>query len=93
VDKNSAPILGTAIPKRYARAAVMRNVLKRLIRYVATRHAAALGSGVWLVRLLAPFSRTEFRSADSARLRQAVLQELDRLFSGALAVSQHPVRP
>ena len=56
--------LGCVVPKRHARRAVTRSLLKRQIRGAFDRHAAALAGGLWLVRLRAPFRRpTEFVSA------------------------------
>jgi ribonuclease P protein component len=45
------------------------------------RHAASLARGLWLVRLRAPFARTDFAAADSAALRAAVRAELNQLFA------------
>lgn len=72
--------LGCVIPKRHARRAVTRNLLRRQIRAVMERHAEQLQPGLWLVRLRRPFAPAEFRSADSARLRVAARTELDSVF-------------
>jgi ribonuclease P protein component len=74
--------LGCIVPKRHARRAVTRSLLKRQIRAAFERHAAALPGGLWLVRLRAPFSATEFVSARSPRLASAARTELDRLLAG-----------
>ena len=75
--------LGCVVPKRHARRAVTRSLLKRQIRGAFRRHAAALPGGLWLVRLRAPFSATEFVSARSVALATAAHEELDRLLSRA----------
>ncbi len=71
--------LGTVVPKRLARRAVTRNLLRRQIRSAFERHARRLGVGCWLVRLRAPFPVTQFPSAASAALRDAAGAELDQL--------------
>ena len=73
------------VPKRHARRAVTRNLIKRQIRTAALRVHAGLPEGMWLVRLRQPFAVTAFPSAASQALRQAVRAELDRLFQKAAA--------
>ena len=70
---------GCVVPKRHARRAVTRSLLKRQIRGALHRHVAALPAGLWLVRLRAGFSTTEFVSARSAALADAAAAELDGL--------------
>ncbi len=88
VDDSPVPVmtsafwLGCVVPKRHARRAVTRTLLKRQIRVAFERHAAALPGGLWLVRLRAPFAPTEFVSAQSALLAAAARTELDRLLAG-----------
>ncbi|MBE0548655.1 MAG: ribonuclease P protein component [Rubrivivax sp.] len=77
--------LGCVVPKRHARRAVTRNLLKRQMRGAFHRHAAALAGGLWLLRLRAPFPATEFVSARSAALAAAAHDELDRLLARAAA--------
>ena len=84
--RSSTPIwIGAVVPKRLAKRAVTRSLLKRQIYAAATRHREALAPGLWIVRLRAPFDRKEFPSAASAALRRAARTELDRLLIGALA--------
>lgn len=74
--------LGTVVPKRHARRAVTRNLIKRQIRACAERMDAGmhpLAPGLWVVRLRAPFDRSEFASPASAALRQGARRELDAL--------------
>ena len=73
--------LGYVVPKRHARRAVTRSLLKRQIRSVFQRHAAALPKGLWLVRLRQPFAPAEFVSACSPALRAAARTELEGLLT------------
>jgi len=75
--------IGCVVPKRHARRAVTRNLLKRQIRASFVHHADRLPGGMWLVRLRAGFAATEFISARSAALAQAARLELDGLLSRA----------
>lgn len=74
---------GILIPKRHARLAATRNLLRRQIRAAILRHQYQLASGMWLVRLRAPFARSDYISATSAALRSAARDELDGLFTRA----------
>ena len=85
---NAAPVpgaqawLGVVVPKRHARRAVTRTLLKRQIRAAALRldaDEAPLQAGLWVVRLRAPFDRAAFPSAASDALRGAARGELDAL--------------
>lgn len=80
-DSCSARWIGCVVPKRHARRAVTRSLLKRQIRASFERHAVRLSAGLWLVRLRAGFAATEFISARSAALTQAARAELDSLLS------------
>ncbi len=71
------------VPKRQARRAVTRNLLKRQMRESFRRHAAGLPMGLWLLRLHAGFAKGEFVSAGSSALADAVRGELDRLLTAA----------
>ena len=75
--------LGAVVPKRHARRAVTRSLLRRQIYAAGGRHAAALARGLWIVRLRAPFDRSGFTSAASPALRRAARAELDELFCAA----------
>ncbi len=76
--------LGTVVPKRHARRAVTRNLLKRQMRAVMLAHGPALPPGLWVLRLKSPFDRTQFRSASSDALRVAARDELALLLQRAL---------
>lgn len=71
------------VPKRHARRAVTRNLIKRQIRHAFERHEATLPKGLWLVRLRRVFSPSEFMSARSERLAEAARVELEELLRRA----------
>jgi ribonuclease P protein component len=68
--------LGLVVPKRHARRAVTRTLLKRQIRSALAEGEAMLPVGLWVVRLRAPFDRSVFPSAASQALRRVARQEL-----------------
>ena len=74
--------LGAVVPKRHARRAVTRSLLKRQIR-AAVAHQDHLDEGLWVVRLRAPFAREEFPSAASHALAAAARAELDAVLLAA----------
>lgn len=92
--------LGAVVPKRHARRAVTRSLVKRQVRAAAERVVVSgdavpasaalpqgeggLPGGLWIVRLRAPISRDAFPSAASEALRSALRGELDALFAAAL---------
>jgi ribonuclease P protein component len=71
--------LGCLVPKRHARRAVTRSLLKRQMRAAAERHADTLAPGLWLLRLRSGFATSQFPSASSDALREAARRELDTL--------------
>jgi ribonuclease P protein component len=71
--------LGVIVPKRFARRAVTRTLVKRQIRYGVGRYAHTLPPGLWVVRLRAGFDQTGFASAASQALRAAVRREVEHL--------------
>lgn len=75
--------LGLVVPKRYARHAVTRNLIKRQMRAQATGNQHRLQPGQWLVRLRAPIDLRLFTSAASERLRSAMRDELALAFEKA----------
>jgi len=75
---------GVVVPKRHARKATTRNLLRRQIRGAMARHHTRLARGMWLVRLRVPFDPKDFKSA-SAALRSAARAELDGLLLRAAA--------
>jgi ribonuclease P protein component len=83
--------LGAVVPKRHARRAVTRNLIKRQIRGVMAACLAgregerepALPHGLWVVRLRSPFDLKTWPSAASDALRQAARAELAQLLDRA----------
>jgi ribonuclease P protein component len=71
--------LGCVVPKRHAKRSVTRSLFKRQMRSVFEKHAASLPTGLWLLRLSQGFLVTDFVSARSPALAQAVRLELDAL--------------
>jgi len=82
--------LGSVVPKRLARRAVTRNLVKRQIR-AAFAAAGALPPGLWVVRLRAPIDRREFVSASSDALRLVLREELVRIV-GKLTAAPTPAK-
>jgi ribonuclease P protein component len=74
--------LGFVVPKRWARRAVTRNLIRRQMREAARRHEQriVIGASV-LLRQRAALDGARLRSAASAAMREAVRAELDLLFS------------
>lgn len=75
--------LGIAVPKRHAREATTRNLIRRQIRSVARACEPTLLQGLWLVRLRCAFDRRRFRSAASVTLRNTARDELLALMQRA----------
>jgi ribonuclease P protein component len=83
--------LGAVVPKRHARRAVTRNLIKRQIRGAMAAclagpeggHEPALPHGLWVVRLRSPFDIKIWPSAASDALRQAARAELAQLLDRA----------
>lgn len=75
--------LGAVVPKRHARRAVTRTLIKRQIRVAMARHAEHLAAGLWVVRLRSPFDRVRFTSAASEHLKRAASAELEQVLTAA----------
>jgi ribonuclease P protein component len=79
--------LGAVVPKRHARRAVTRSLIKRQIRAALLRRdspgAPGLRPGLWVVRLRAPFDPAAHPRAASESLRRACGGELDALLVAA----------
>ncbi len=78
--------VGAVVPKRHARRAVTRSLLKRQIYAAAERHRDQLAPGLWIVRLRSPFESARFASAASPALRRSARAELDALLAAAVAL-------
>ena len=85
--------LGLVVPKRHAKRAVTRTLLKRQIRAVAADCGAALPVGLWVVRQRSPFDPALFPSAASTALRDAARAELRGLFERAARGERDAWRP
>ena len=72
--------LGAMTPKRCARRAVTRNAIRRQIYALGEQLDPPLEGRAYLVRLRSAYSPTQFPSARSDALRQAVRAELIQLF-------------
>ncbi len=77
--------LGCVVPKRHARRAVTRTLLKRQVRSAFQQLGPSLPAGLWLVRLRAPFSKQDFISARSTLLATAARMELEALLARVVA--------
>jgi ribonuclease P protein component len=73
--------LGAMIPKRFAKRAVTRNAIKRLIYNVTQQIESDLPMGAYVVRLRSGFSKGQFPSATSDALKRAVRAELFTLMA------------
>lgn len=76
--------IGAMVPKRWAKRAVTRNLIKRQIYNVARCFETKLPQAAHVVRLRAAFDRKQFASASSDQLKTAVRSEIELLFSQAL---------
>ena len=77
------PVIGALLPKRWAKRAVTRNAIKRQIFQVVQEFENLLAGFAYVVRLRQAFDRTQFVSASSSALKDAVRQELLGLFRTA----------
>jgi ribonuclease P protein component len=73
-------MLGALTPKRWAKRAVTRNLIRRQIHAVSREFVGRLPPTAYVVRLRAAFNPQTFVSASSDVLKQAVREELKQLF-------------
>jgi ribonuclease P protein component len=85
--------LGLVVPKRHAKRAVTRTLVKRQIRNVAAACAPQLEPGLWVVRQRSPFDPKQYPSAASDALKEAARQELRALFDRAVRGERDHVKP
>ncbi len=85
--------LGLVVPKRHARRAVTRTLVKRQIRNVAAACAPQLEPGLWVVRQRSPFDPKQYPSAASEALKEAARVELRALFERAVRGERDRVKP
>lgn len=74
--------LGAMVPKRWAKRAATRNLIRRQIYECGRSVVDGLPHGALVVRLRSGFSREQFPSAQSTALKQQVRQELQQLLAG-----------
>ena len=72
--------LGVMVPKRWAKRAVTRNLLRRQIYEIGRELSGNLPAAAMVVRLRSGFSRQQFPSASSEALKRQARQELLQLF-------------
>jgi len=85
--------LGLVVPKRHAKRAVTRTLVKRQIRNVAAACALQLEPGLWVVRQRSPFDPKQYPSAASDALKDAARAELRALFDRAVRGERDRVKP
>jgi ribonuclease P protein component len=85
--------LGLVVPKRHARRAVTRTLVKRQIRNVAAACAPQLEPGLWVVRQRSPFDPKQYPSAASDALKEAARAELRALFNRAVRGERDRMKP
>lgn len=73
--------IGAMAPKRWAKRAVTRNLIKRQIYNVAQRLETNLSNQAHVIRLRKGLVGKEFKSASSERLKFEVRTELEGLFN------------
>lgn len=75
--------VGAMVPKRWAKRAVTRNMIKRQIYNLCSACELNMPLAAYVVRLRLGFDRSHFVSATSVALRQVVRAELQQLLSRA----------
>lgn len=78
-NSTSASRIGAVVPKRWARKAVTRNLIKRQIYAMSREEWVLLPDADRVIRLRKSFDSQRFVSASSIHLRRAVRTELHQL--------------
>ena len=73
-------MMGALTPKRWAKRAVTRNLIRRQVHSVSREFEKGLTPTAYVVRLRATFNPQKFVSASSDALKQTVREELKQLF-------------
>jgi ribonuclease P protein component len=73
-------MIGALTPKRWAKRAVTRNLIRRQIHAVSCEFEKGLTPTAYVVRLRAAFNPQKFVSASSDVLKHTVREELKQLF-------------
>lgn len=71
--------IGAMVPKRWAKRAATRNAMKRLIYAASHEVFQSFPPSAFVVRLRSGFAKSEFPSAVSDQLKQAVRAEIQAL--------------
>jgi ribonuclease P protein component len=74
-------MMGALTPKRWAKRAVTRNLIRRQVHAVSREFEKVLTPTAYVVRLRATFNSQKFVSASSEALNQTVREELKQLFT------------
>ena len=82
--------IGAMVPKRWAKRAVTRNLIKRQIYSLAETYATSFPATAHVVRLSSAFDAMCFKSASSDHLKQAVRAEIEQLFTRAKVNASSP---
>jgi ribonuclease P protein component len=75
---------GCLVPKRHAKRAVTRNLVRRQMREVVGRSHRQMPAGDWLLRLTNGWPAQAFSSAASSALRRVVAEELSALLASSV---------
>lgn len=73
-------MIGALTPKRWAKRAVTRNLIRRQVHAVSREFEKRLAPTAYVIRLRATFDLHKFVSASSDVLKQTVRKELKQLF-------------
>ena len=84
---------GLVVPKRHAKRAVTRTLVKRQIRNIVSACSAELEPGLWVVRQRYPFDVKQYPSAASDALKEAARTELRALFERAVRGERDRFKP
>ena len=82
-NSTSASRIGAVVPKRWARKAVTRNLIKRQIYAMSREEWTLLPDADRVIRLRKSFDSQRFVSASSIHLRLAVRTELHQLLQSS----------
>jgi ribonuclease P protein component len=77
--------MGALTPKRWAKRAVTRNMIRRQIHAVSREFEKGLKPTAYVVRLRATFNTQTYVSASSQALKQSVRKELQELLGSVSA--------
>lgn len=75
--------MGAMAPKRWAKRAVTRNLIKRQIYIAAERFESMLSCVGHVIRLRSVFDLKKFKSATSEQLRKEIRAEIEYLLAKA----------